>query len=77
MILCAIKIGIVVSSTTSIAVTFVTGRLRGLNIWLYNQIGRVCCKPAVNVVTITSSKESEKARIPPANSDVAKFGNTT
>ena len=33
VILCAIKIGMVVTNTTNIAVTFVIGRLCGLSIW--------------------------------------------
>ena len=74
---CAIKMGMAVNRTTNMAVTLVTGLLRGLSIWLYIQMGSVCCKPAVNVVTITSSKESEKARIPPASSAVAMFGKIT
>src|SRR5919199_5551724 len=77
VILCAIKIGIVVSKTTSIAVTLVTGRFRGLNIWLYIQMGSVCCNPAVNVVTMTSSNERENAKMPPANKAVPIFGKMT
>jgi hypothetical protein len=33
--------------------------------------GSVFCAPAVKVVTMTSSKDSAKARRPPATSDVA------
>jgi hypothetical protein len=43
---------------TRIATTLVTGRSRGLVSWLKIQIGSVDCCPVVNVVTITSSKES-------------------
>ena len=39
---CAYKIGNAVMRTTSMEVTFVMGRLRGLSIWLKIQIGRVC-----------------------------------
>ena len=41
------------------------------------QTGSVLCCPAVKVVTITSSKESAKASMPPANSAVAMLGSTT
>jgi predicted NBD/HSP70 family sugar kinase len=41
------------------------------------QIGRVACWPAVKVVTITSSKDSAKASMPPATSAVPILGRIT
>jgi hypothetical protein len=41
------------------------------------QIGSVVCAPAVNVVTITSSKERAKANSPPETSAVAIVGKVT
>jgi hypothetical protein len=42
--------------------------------WLKIQMGRVCCWPEVKVVTMTSSKDSAKASMPPASSAVASDG---
>src|SRR5690349_24419008 len=77
VILCAIRIGRVVNRTTNMAVTFVTGLFRGLSIWLYIQMGSVCCRPAVKVVTMTSSNDNENAKMPPASNAVAIFGKIT
>ena len=41
------------------------------------QIGNVFCAPAVNVVTMTSSKLSAKARSAPETSAVAILGSVT
>src|SRR6266498_2691856 len=76
-ILCAKKIGRKVIRITIVATTFVTGRSRGRNNWLNIQIGNVDCCPAVNVVTITSSKERANASMPPARSAVPIFGRIT
>src|SRR5215213_6216519 len=71
------KIGRKVIRITNVATTFVTGRSRGRVSCEKIQIGRVDCCPAVNVVTITSSKESAKASMPPASSAVPMLGRTT
>ncbi len=62
---------------TNTATTFVTGRWRGRTSSVSIQMGSVLCWPAVKVVTITSSKLSAKASMPPASSAVARFGSTT
>ena len=41
------------------------------------KMGSVVCAPAVNVVTITSSKESAKARSPPEIRAVEMTGQVT
>src|SRR5512141_1692373 len=73
----AMMMGMIVINTTSRAVTFVIGRLRGLSICEKIQIGSVCWLPAVKVVTITSSNESEKARMAPASRAELMLGSTT
>ena len=59
---------------TKTATTLVTGRWRGRISSDSIQIGSVVCWPAVKVVTITSSKESAKASMPPASSAVREIG---
>ena len=62
---------------TKTATTLVTGRWRGRISSDSIQIGSVVCWPAVKVVTITSSKESAKASMPPASSAVPRLGRRT
>ena len=73
----AISIGRVVASITKTATTFVTGLWRGRVNSLSIQIGIVCCCPAVNVVTITSSNERANESIAPARRAVEIFGKIT
>jgi hypothetical protein len=62
---------------TNTATTLVTGRCRGRISSDSIQIGSVVCWPAVKVVTITSSKDSAKASMPPAKSAVPRLGRIT
>ena len=59
------------------ATTFTTGSSCPWRKLSRMKIGRVVCAPAVNVVTITSSKDSANARRPPATSAVDSTGQVT
>src|SRR3989304_5667030 len=72
----ASRMGMKVPAMTKRAAILVTGRCRGLVSWLKIQMGSVSCCPAVNVVTMISSKERANASIPPASSAVAMLGST-
>ena len=61
----------------AMATTLVTGRWRGRISSSSIHSGSVCCWPAVKVVTITSSKLSAKASMPPASSAVPMLGRMT
>ena len=62
----AIHTGMSESRMASTATTLTIGSCRGRERLARIQIGSVSCWPAVNVVTITSSKDSAKASRPPA-----------
>src|SRR3990172_4260279 len=69
--------GTKVRTTTNSATTLVTGRCRGRTSEEKIQIGRVCCWPAVKVVTMISSKERAKASMPPVTNAEASWGSIT
>ena len=73
-----IQIGITDSRISTTATTLTIGAWLGRNRLLKIQIGSVCsCAPAVNVVTMISSKDSAKASSPPAISAERIIGKVT
>src|SRR5213592_4353425 len=65
------------STTLATATTLTIGRFLGRERLLRIQIGSVSRSPAVNVVTITSSKLSANASSAPATSAERSCGNVT
>src|SRR4029079_6743538 len=69
--------GTIVTARIRKTTTFTCGSCWPRRIWPKIQIGRVFWAPAVNVVTITSSKERAKASRPPEIRAVEIVGNVT
>ena len=67
----------IVTRITSDTTTLTSGRRWPLWICAKIQIGSVFCAPAVKVVTMTSSKDSANASMPPATTEVEMSGNVT
>ncbi len=73
----AIHTGMSDSRMASTATTLTIGSCRGRERLAKIQIGSVCCWPAVNVVTMISSKLRAKASSAPATSAERSCGKTT